>query len=153
MRIHVQTTSIIDASVDRVWAAIRDFNGLPAWHPVIARSEIEDGKAPEQVGCVRAMRTHDGELIRERLLALDDLRHSFSYSILESGMGVRGYIASVTLHPLTQGGRTFGEWTAEFDCDEDRAEELHRFIGQDVFAAGFEALNVVLGQVTGLHRA
>jgi hypothetical protein len=144
MHVQLRTTAVIDAPVARVWAAVRDFNGLPGWHPVIARSEIEGGKPADQVGCIRKMHTHDGGLIREQLLALDDLRHSFTYNILESGMGVRSYIACATLHPLTQGDRTFAEWTAEFDCDDDRADELRNFVGQDVFAGGFAALNARL---------
>ncbi|HVL73621.1 MAG TPA: SRPBCC family protein, partial [Beijerinckiaceae bacterium] len=36
-------SAIVDAPVETVWALVRDFNGLPTWHPAIARSEIEDG--------------------------------------------------------------------------------------------------------------
>ena len=39
--IKVYTSSVIDASADAVWAHIRDFNGLPKWHPAIAESRIE----------------------------------------------------------------------------------------------------------------
>ena len=39
--IKVYTSSVIDASADAVWAHIRDFNGLPKWHPAIADSRIE----------------------------------------------------------------------------------------------------------------
>ena len=53
MHVQLRTTAVIDAPVARVWAAMRDFNGLPGWHPVIARSEIEGGKPADQVGCIR----------------------------------------------------------------------------------------------------
>ena len=32
-------SSVIDAPAEAVWARIRDFNGLPGWHPAIATSE------------------------------------------------------------------------------------------------------------------
>ena len=34
----VYISSVINTPADRVWAHIRDFNGLPAWHPGIADS-------------------------------------------------------------------------------------------------------------------
>ncbi len=37
--------SVIDASADTVWSRIRDFNALPQWHPGIADSRIENGRA------------------------------------------------------------------------------------------------------------
>jgi hypothetical protein len=40
----VTISSVIDAPVEKVWARIRDFNGLPGWHPRMVESHIEDGK-------------------------------------------------------------------------------------------------------------
>ena len=70
--IRVYTSSVIDASADPVWSRIRDFNGLPQWHPGIADSRIETGEAADKVGCSRHFHTRDGGMIRERLLALSD---------------------------------------------------------------------------------
>ena len=39
--VQVYASSVIDASADSVWSRIRDFNGLPQWHPAIADSRIE----------------------------------------------------------------------------------------------------------------
>ncbi len=69
---HVYASSIISASVDQVWKVVRDFNALPAWHPSIAESRIEEGRPADQVGCVRAFRLKDGGFIREQLLVLSD---------------------------------------------------------------------------------
>ena len=41
---------------------------------------------------------------------------------------------------MTDGVRTFAEWSAEFDCAPQRERELTESIGQGVFQAGFEAL-------------
>jgi len=41
--IKVYRSAIINAPVDKVWKLVRDFNGLPKWHPAIATSEIEGG--------------------------------------------------------------------------------------------------------------
>ena len=75
--IRVYTSSVIDAPADAVWQQVRDFNGLPAWHPAIAESRIEAGLPSDRVGCVRNFRTRDGGVIRERLLTLSDFEYEF----------------------------------------------------------------------------
>jgi hypothetical protein len=138
--VRVYTSSVIDAAADRVWAVVRDFDALPAWHPLIADSRIEGGGASDRIGCVRNFHTKDGGLIREQLLTLSDYDYECTYSILESPMGVANYIATLKLTPITDGNRTFAEWSAEFDCDEARERELSQKIGQGVFQGGFDAL-------------
>lgn len=138
--VKVYTSSVIDAPADRVWDEVRDFNALPRWHPNIAESRIEGNNPSDKVGCIRAFTLRDGGRIREQLLALSDWEYSCTYSILESPMGVRDYIATLKLTPVTDGNRTFAEWTAEFDCAEGDAEGLVNGIGNDVFQAGFTAL-------------
>ena len=142
----VYTSSVIGAPAERVWAAIRDFNGLPDWHPAIAESRIEGGAPADQVGCVRAFRLKDGGFIRERLLALSDYDLSCTYSILESPMGVENYVATLKLSPITDGDRTFAEWSAEFECPAEREAELVATIGNDVFQGGFESLKSRFGR-------
>lgn len=139
--VKIYVSSVVDAPAERVWDRVRDFNGLPNWHPAIADSRIEGNQPADKVGCIRNFHTRDGGLIRERLLALSDYDYSCTYSILDSPMGVSSYIATIRLVPVTDGNRTFCEWTAEFDCAPDREKELHDFIAQGVFQAGFAALN------------
>ena len=136
----VYVSSVIEARVDRVWDRVRDFNGLPAWHPVVKESRIELGQPADKVGCIRNFSLQHGGRIRERLLALSDYDFSFTYEILESPMGVSNYVATMRLIPVTDGDRTFCEWSADFDCPPDRVEALAKQIGQGVFQRGFDAL-------------
>jgi len=138
--VKVYISSVIDAPADRVWAAIRDFNAMPAWHPAIADSRIEGNQPSDKVGCIRNFNLKDGGNIREQLLALSDYDYSCSYAILVSPMGVENYIATLKLSPITDGNRTYAEWTAEFDCAPDREKQLAQNIGQGVFQGGFDAL-------------
>ena len=138
--IRVTRSAVIDAPIERVWAVLRDFNSHTAWHPVVAESEIEGGLSADTVGCVRNFRLKDGGGIREQLLALSDYDFQCTYSILESPMGVDNYVATLKLTPVTDGGRTFAEWWAEFDCAPDREGELAQQIGQGVFQTAFDAL-------------
>jgi hypothetical protein len=136
----VYASSVINAPADRVWAQIRDFNGLPNWHPRIVQSRIEQDQAADKVGCVRNFRLDGGGTIREKLLGLSDYEYACTYSILESPMGVENYVATLQLTPITDGNRCFAEWTAEFECPPQNAAGLVADIGGNVFQAGFDAL-------------
>lgn len=144
--VRVYVSSVINAAADTVWSRIRDFNALPQWHPGIADSRIENSQPADRVGCIRHFHTRDGGMIRERLLALSDYEFSCTYEILESPMGVTGYVATLKLTPVTDGGRCFAEWTAEFECAEGREHELTTQIGNGVFQAGFDALKRHFGR-------
>lgn len=138
--IKVYTSSVIDAPVERVWTHIRDFNGLPAWVPAVADSRIEGGGPSDRVGCVRNFNLKEGGNLREQLLALSDRDRSVTYNILASPMGVENYVATLQLTTITDGDRTFAEWTAEFNCPVEREDELRDEIGKDVFQAAFDNL-------------
>jgi len=138
--VRIYVSSVIDAAADTVWSRIRDFNGLPLWHPGIADSRIENSEASDRVGCIRHFHTRDGGMIRERLLALSDYDYTQSYEILESPMGVDQYVATLKLTPVTDGDRCFAEWTAEFECAPGRERALTEQIGAGVFQGGFDAL-------------
>ncbi len=136
----VYVSSVIDAPAARVWERIRDFNGLPRWHPAIRDSRIENGEPADRVGCVRDFHLQNGDRIREKLLGLSDYDMFCTYAILESPMPLENYVATLRLTPVTDGDRTFVEWTAEFDCAPEVENDLVEGIGRDVFQGGFDAL-------------
>lgn len=138
--VKVFVSSVIPAPADKVWAVVRDFNAMPSWHPVIARSTIEGGRPSDSVGCIRSMTMADGVRVREQLLSLSDFEYSFSYAIVESGLNVTNYVAGLKLTPVTDGNQTFAEWTAEFETPPGKEQETAAMIGRDVFQAGFDAL-------------
>lgn len=136
----VYVSSVIDAPAAKVWDRVRDFNGLPRWHPRIRDSRIENGEPADRVGCIRDFHLQNGDRIREKLLGLSDYDYFCTYSILESPMPLTGYVATLRLTPVTDGNRTFVEWTAEFDCAPEAEAELVAGIGGNVFQAGFDSL-------------
>jgi uncharacterized protein YndB with AHSA1/START domain len=136
----VYVSSVINAPAAKVWEKVRDFNALPRWHPRIRDSRIENGEPSDRVGCVRDFNLQNGDRIREKLLGLSDYDMFCTYGILESPMPLTDYVATLRLTPITDGDRTFAEWTAEFDCAADAAEDLVSGIGMNVFQAGFDAL-------------
>ena len=136
---------LISASVVRVWDTVRDFNGLPSWHPFVKESRIEGGARADQVGCIRAFRLEDGGFIREKLLSLSDIDRSLTYSILESPMDLSDYTATLGLMPVTDANATFVEWKADFSCSAEKEKPLVRQIEQGVFQQGLASLKQRFG--------
>lgn len=133
-------SSVIDAPIEKVWARIRDFNGLPSWHPRMVESHIEDGKKATEIGCVRNFKVTSGATIREKLLAFSDNEHSVSYSIIETPQPISNHKATLTLRRVTDGDRTYAEWSASFDAPADQADAVAKGMGENVFQGGFNAL-------------
>ena len=136
----VFVSSIINAPADKVWERVRDFNGMPKWHPRIRDSRIEDALPADKVGCIRNFHLQNGDSIREQLLGLSDYDMFYSYAILEGPMPLEDYISTLRLTPVTDGERCFIEWSAEFSCDPTDETDLVDGIGGNVFQAGFDAL-------------
>jgi hypothetical protein len=144
----VYISDVINAPIDKVWGIMRDYNGMPSYHPGIKKSVIEDGEPSDQVGCIRHLTLGDG-FVRERLLCLDDRNYVFTYEIIEGSLPVRGYVAGVRLHRVTQGNRTFSEWWADFEVVGADRDAIIAQIGNNVFAVGFRAVESRLAGTPG----
>lgn len=141
----VYVSSVIDASSEKVWERIRDFNALPVWHPRIRDSRIEESLPSDKIGCIRNFNLQNGDKIREQLLGLSDYDKFYTYSILESPMPLSDYIATIRLTPVTDGERSFIEWSADFECSETDEADLVNGISNNVFQGGFDALKRYFG--------
>ena len=142
----VYISDVIDAPIESVWEVMRDYNDMPSYHPGIKKSVIENNLPSDQVGCTRRLTLGEG-YVREVLLCLDDRNYVFTYEIIEGTLPVRGYVAGVRLHRVTEGNRTFGEWWADFEVvGADRAAMIAQ-IGHNVFAAGCKGVASKLASV------
>lgn len=137
-KIHV--SSVIDAPIEKVWERIRDFNGLPSWHPRMIESEIEGGKKATDIGAVRKFKVGSGATIREKLLDFSDADHLTTYSIIEHPAPISDHTATLKLERVTDGDRTFAVWTSSFEAPADKGEEIAKGMGANVFQGGFDAL-------------
>ena len=146
----VFVSAVIDAPIERVWGKVRDFNNLPKWHPKFSRSHIEDGLPSDRIGCIRNFDiAGGGGTIRERLLTLSDIDHTFTYCILTSPLPVAGYVATLKLYPVTVGNQTLGMWTAEFDVTSGKEADVVDAVGNGTFGKAFEVLNERLARPEG----
>jgi hypothetical protein len=136
----VVRSSVIDVPVDRLWAVLRDFNGHDQYHPIVAESAIERGHPSDKVGCIRKFTLQDGSELREQLLSLSDLEMTYSYCLLDTPIPLFNYVANVRLLPVTDGNRSFWRWEGRFTTPPGREAELAEKVGNDVYAAGIEAV-------------
>ena len=136
----IKVSSVIDAPIEKVWDRIRDFNGLPSWHPRMVESQIEDGKAATEIGCVRNFKVASGATIREKLLAFSDDEHLTTYSIIGHPAPISNHTATLKLERVTDGDRTFAVWTSQFDAPAEKGDEIARGMADNVFQGGFDAL-------------
>lgn len=136
----VHVSCVIDAPIEKVWERIRDFNGLPGWHPRMVESEIEDGGKATDIGAVRRFKTATGAVIREKLLAFSDADCLTTYSIIGHPAPISNHTSTLKLERVTDGDRTFAVWTANFDAPADQAEAIAKGMGENVFQGGFNAL-------------
>lgn len=140
---HVYRSMIIDAPLDRVWAAVRAFDGVAAWNPAVAAARMETG-SPTATGSIRHLDIADGTVFRETLLAHSDLEHFYTYDILESPLPVTGYISTHRFLPITHSNRTLGIWESRFECAPSAAAEMDRIVGDAIYIGGMTGLNAHL---------
>ncbi len=146
--VRVKCSTIIDQPIDAVWNVLRDFNGHDRWHPAVASSQIERSRDSDTVGCVRKFRLADGAELREQLLALSDAEQSYSYCLLDTPIPLLNYVSHVRLFPVTDSDSTYWEWQASFNTIDNREEELHNLVANDIYYAGFNAIRMHLEGVT-----
>jgi hypothetical protein len=112
---------------------------------VLESSEIEDGLSADTIGAVRKLAVPVNEIARERLLGLSDHDHSLTYSLLEVPMPVTDYVATIRLREITDGDRTFAEWSSTFNAPAEHAEAVLAGIGESTYEAGFAGIRELLG--------
>lgn len=134
-------SGVVAAPADKVWAQVRAYDDLPAFLPAIGHSELVEG-IDGQVGAVRRLTlAAGGDPFDERLLVLDDPGRTLTYTFTGANpFGVRRYVSTVRVSPVTDTGESFVEWWAEYDADAAQEEELNRTFADDVFGSGIAGL-------------
>ncbi|MBV9813259.1 MAG: SRPBCC family protein [Acetobacteraceae bacterium] len=147
--VRIYVSDVIDAPIEQVWGIIRDFNGMPSYHPFIRDSEIEGGLPSDAVGCVRSFHLANGGHLREQLLSLSDREHSCIYKILVSPMPVTDYVAGYRLLPITEDDRTFVEWWAEFGVPPEHEARIVDQVRNGTFRQAFRSIKEKLAAPGG----
>jgi mxaD protein len=96
LKAHEEVT--INASADKVWEKVSNFNDLGAWHPAVKSTEIVSGEN-NKVGAERVLTLQDDGTIREKLLSYNSKAKTFKYTIVEGVLPVTSYVSTVSVKP------------------------------------------------------
>lgn len=144
----VKESASVAASPDKVWAVLGNFSGLPGWHPAVAATDIVKGVDNHQ-GAVRSIRTKDGALIVEELLAYNAGKHNMTYRINASPLPVTDYVSTLAVTPSGKG--SIITWKSQFNRDpaaRDVDDAKARDIVAGIYKSGFDGLRAALGEAT-----
>ena len=123
----------INAPLDAVWKVARGFETIHEWHPAIASLEMVDGEKDPR----RLLTLVDGAVVDERLVELDDDKHSQTYTILDSPIPLTKYFATINVQ--AKGTQSLVTWSATYDPDPGEAATCVEIVGE-VFESGLAAL-------------
>jgi mxaD protein len=136
---------VIDAPVEKVWEAVRDFDGLARWHPMFSSGVIKSGTNNE-VGAVRTMTVKDGPSFDEELLSWDASNRKFTYRLIDPvPLPVASYFGSFQVVEVKKGS-TAVLWSSRYLNNSDgkmKDEEVIGFIN-GAFRVGLENLDAML---------
>jgi hypothetical protein len=135
----VFVSSVVDAPAQKIWATIRRFDAAADWLPFVKSSPIEDGGDPTRVGCVRVVTQTDGEVFREVLVALSDEERFYSYTFVGSPVPVRNHLTTLGVLPITDGDRSYVQWSSRFEIDPQYEAQLVDLANRN-FLAGIRNL-------------
>lgn len=101
----------INATPQKVWDVIKDFDALAKWHPAVAQSPAS--KANE-VGSVRTITLKDGGKIVETLEEYSAEKMTMKYRAADGGaLPVTNYSSTLAVKP-SDGGKSLVEWRGAF---------------------------------------
>lgn len=142
----IMRSVIIDAPLASVWSAVRSFDSVVNWNPGVTSALIEVGSATG-VGSVRQLDIADGSVFRETLLAHSDLKHFYSYDIIESPLPCNNYLSTHRFVEITEGNRTLGIWQGQFDCERADESSLERIVGDGIYRDAQHGLNQYMQEI------
>jgi carbon monoxide dehydrogenase subunit G len=130
-------SAVVDAPIDTVWKAIRDFHDL-SWAPnVVTKMTRVGDEAGNQIGAKRIL----NDAFHETLVAFDMEAREFKYSI-DDGPGpvasdsVVGYVGHVRCIEVTANNSTLvtwaSDWAAESGGTKDFCDPIYQAILSDL---------------------
>jgi hypothetical protein len=129
----------VNVPAGKLWGMVGVFNGMPAWHPGVEKSEVEgSGK-----GSLRKLRITGGGEVVERLESLDETEKVYAYSIVDGPLPVADYISQLRVKDNRDGTSTL-EWSCDFLPAGVPETEAVKII-EGIYQAGLDNLRKMFG--------
>ena len=135
----------IKAPIDKVWNAVKDFDGLAKWHPVFASDVIKSG-TNNVPGAIRTLTIKDGPSFDETLLAFDADKRRYTYNVIDPNpLPIKGYVSTMEVVQLRPGVASI-LWRSSFQNNSGgkmKDEEIISFLN-GAYKAGLDPLKASL---------
>lgn len=135
----VWTSRVIKAPAPDVWAIMRNFSGMGAWHGDITKMHMKKQARPDKISAVRDFYFGTGHL-NEELLHLNEMQRSFSYRITKSELPWINYVSGPRLWSVTDNNTTFGVWTGDWQASPQDDLNLMPNTENNVYQRAFAEL-------------
>ncbi|WP_421412983.1 SRPBCC family protein [Serratia plymuthica] len=140
----VNFNAVVKTDAGRVWQTLSQFGRISDWHPAIRSSEIEDNQPDGRPDCRRRLVLENGDVLREQLLTLDEDKRAYSYRFIEAPLAVDGYVATVSLIPLSDSDETVIAWQASFEARSRNEVQAMEANVLELIASGHRSLAAYL---------
>ena len=107
----VEKTVVIKAPPAKVWAMVKDFGNMHAWHPAVASTKLE--KKGEDTYRTLTLKNNGGDII-EKLRSSDDTSMKLKYEITGGVAPVADYNATMTVTAGPAAGESTVTWVGRF---------------------------------------
>ena len=132
--VHAFVKETLEAPAAEVWASIRDFQAIDRYLPAILESRMQGSG----LGAIRRLKLSNSSQVVERLEALDERTRTLRYSVLETPLAFKDYVA--TMRVSERGPeRCEVEWSSTFTAEEGEAPRIKKVI-ERLYVMGIEGL-------------
>ncbi|MFZ8943506.1 MAG: SRPBCC family protein [Methylophilaceae bacterium] len=142
----VQETITINASVEKVWAVVKDFCNIQKWHPAVEKTTCEKKGGDT----FRTLVISSGETVYEKLRSVDEDLLKLKFEIVESPNPFTDFNSYLIVTKGANDNEASVQWTARFY----RLYKLNPPIpeGQDDATAKAAAQAIVDSGLAGLKK-
>lgn len=137
----------IKAPVEKVWNAVKDFDGLHKWHPVFSNDVIKSG-TNNVVGAIRTLTIKDGPSFDETLLAWDAGKRRYTYNVIDPNpLPIKEYVSTMEVMTVRPGVSAI-VWTSSYQNNSGgkmKDEEVIAFLN-GAYKAGLDQVKGTLEQ-------
>ncbi|KAL8257493.1 hypothetical protein R6Q59_029534 [Mikania micrantha] len=120
---------IVDAPIEEVWSIVSQTDRLPQWMPMVEActnvkgTEGEPGYVRLVSGFMFPQEDGNRSWIKEQLVSMDPLSHSYVYRMVANNVGLDGSVNSLKLVDYGVGS-TLVDWSFELSPVDGASEEI-----------------------------
>lgn len=139
----MQTSKLVNAPVDEVWAIISAWGSERFWFPGVTVSSVKGFG----IGAVRTLTFANANMsVSERLDSADPATHTISYSILQNDSRMKNPRAELSLEAIGDGDQTRFTWTGFSDWVDPEYQSTLTKMLETMYNGTIDAVSKILSK-------